>query len=260
MIRAVTLRFRTTTDLDFNKRYNISAASHHRSQTDGTTCPECPGMCWTRQHPPDGITTKAQPDHRLATSAGEKEKRFLRSDNEQPNLRNWEVPRADQQMLVIDMRLITGKDQNSSEDSDVTLQMTGSVTQRAPAWRGATSTNPDGTGFPGQLCPRQCWEQGSSSCCSPACQGLTPTRSLRCSRHGNTGVTTIFSAAFWLQFFFFFQHFYTSSPDLCYLFSSEVTGTNSSSMEQTGILLKYRLLLYFLLPVLPTQNTKQDHE
>lgn len=110
MIRAVTLRFRTTVDLDFNKRYNISDVSHHRSQTDATTCPECPRMCWAGQHAADGITTKPQPDHRLATSAGGKEKRMLQSDNEQPNLRNWEVPRADQQMLVMDMRLITGKD------------------------------------------------------------------------------------------------------------------------------------------------------
>lgn len=58
----------------------------------------------------DGITNQPQPDHRLATSAGEKEKRLLQSDNEQPNLKNWEVPTANQQMLVTDMRLIAGKD------------------------------------------------------------------------------------------------------------------------------------------------------
>lgn len=49
-IAAVTLRFGTIIELDFNKRYNISDFSHHRSQIDATTCPECPGMCWTRQH------------------------------------------------------------------------------------------------------------------------------------------------------------------------------------------------------------------
>lgn len=137
--------------------------------------------------------------------------------------------------------------------------MTGSVTQRAPAQRGATSINPAGTGFPEQLWARHCWDQGSSSCCSPACQGLTPTRSLRCvltswKHWSNHNFLCCFLAPVYL---FFFQHFYTSSPYLCYLFCSEVTGTNSSSMEQTGISLKYRLLLYFLLPVLPTLKLKK---
>lgn len=110
MIRAVTLRLRATIDLDLNKRYNISDFSHHRSQMDATTCPECPGMCWTREHRGRWDLPKPQPDHRLPTSAGEKEKRFLQSDNEQPNLKNWEVPTANQQMLVIDMRPIAGRD------------------------------------------------------------------------------------------------------------------------------------------------------
>lgn len=39
----------------------------------------------------DGTATKLQPDPRLTTSAGEKEKR-KQSGNEQPNLKNWEVP------------------------------------------------------------------------------------------------------------------------------------------------------------------------
>lgn len=88
--------------------------------------------------------------------------------------------------------------------------------------------------------------QGSSSCgCSPACQGLTAPggASGACSRHGNTGVTTLFSLLLFGSGGFFFQHFYTSSPDLCYLFVSEVTGTNSSSTEQLGDLKKKTVIL-----------------
>ena len=65
---------------------------------------------WTMPWEVDWITTKPQPDPGLTTSAGEKEKRLLQSDNEQPNLKIWEVPTENQQILVIDMRLIAGKD------------------------------------------------------------------------------------------------------------------------------------------------------
>lgn len=97
--------------------------------------------------------------------------------------------------------------------------------------------------------------------CSPACQGLTAHggASGARSRHGNTGVTTIFSIAFWLQFF---QHFYTSSPDLYYLFSSKVTGTNSSSPEQPGIFF-FLIQVIFVLSTSNATNTevqKKDHE
>lgn len=72
MVRAVTLRFRTTTDLDFNKRYNISAFGHHRSQSDATTCPECPGMSWTTQvgSPPDHSLTTDSAPRRLGKRKG----------------------------------------------------------------------------------------------------------------------------------------------------------------------------------------------
>lgn len=138
--------------------------------------------------------------------------------------------------------------------------MIGSVTQRAPARRGATSINPAGTGFPEQLWARHCWDQGSSSCCSPACQGLTPTRSLRCvltswkhwSNHN-------FLCCFLAPVYFFFSTFLHFQPISLLPVLQRGNWYNSSSMEQTGISLKYRLLLYFLLPVLPTLKLKKKN-
>lgn len=50
------------------------------------------------------------PNHRPSSSAGEKEKKLLVSDNKPPNLKTWEIPIENQQILVRNMRFTAGKD------------------------------------------------------------------------------------------------------------------------------------------------------
>lgn len=73
-------------------------------------------QAWTMSWEVDGITTK--PDFGPTTSVGEKEKKLLQSDNKQPNLKTWEIPLENQQILAIDMRLTAGKAQFNTSSKE----------------------------------------------------------------------------------------------------------------------------------------------